>query len=229
MRLGERMVDALFIERPNRYLAYVELEGKKVAVHVPDPGRLPGLMIPKRKVRLIYQPGPKRKTDYSLVLVRHGSIWVSVFPSFANNLVGDALNRKSLKGIKGYDSFSKEVKEGNSRFDFKLNFPKGPLFLEVKSVSFVEKSVGKFPDAPTERGRKHLNELIDLKKKGCQSSVVFISQRSDTRSITSNDEVDPEFGETLRKAASTGVELYGFNCRVTPSTVSINERVPIKL
>ncbi len=229
MKLGETMVDALFIERPNRYIAYVELDGKRVAAHVPDPGRLPGLMIPKRRVRLIYQPGPKRKTDYSLVLVRHGSIWVSVFPSFANNLVGDALDRKNLEGFKGYDSFSREVKEGNSRFDFKLIFPQGPLFLEVKSVSFVENSVGKFPDAPTERGRKHLRELIHLKQKGCQSSVAFISQRSDTRTITSNDEVDPEFGKVLREAASNGVELYGYNCRVTPSSVSINKRIPVEL
>ena len=84
MKLGERIVDGIFLERPNRYLARVKIDGEEVKAHVPDPGRLPGLMIPGRQVRLVYNPGPKRKTDYSLVLVRHGSIWVSVYPVFAN-------------------------------------------------------------------------------------------------------------------------------------------------
>ena len=91
MRLGERIVDGIFLERPNRYLAQVEIDGRKLLAHVPDPGRLPGLMIPGRRVRLVHNPSPKRKTDYSLVLVRHGSIWVSVYPVFANKLVEQAL------------------------------------------------------------------------------------------------------------------------------------------
>ena len=84
MKLGERIVGGIFLERPNRYLARVEIDGEEVKAHVPDPGRLPGLMISGRRVRLVYNPGPKRKTDYSLVLVRHGSLWVSVYPVFAN-------------------------------------------------------------------------------------------------------------------------------------------------
>ena len=94
MKLGNRIVDGTFLERPNRYLAKVTIEGIEVSAHVPDPGRLPGLMIPGRKVRLVHSPGPKRKTDYTLVLVRHRSIWVSVFPVFANTLVKDALAGK---------------------------------------------------------------------------------------------------------------------------------------
>lgn len=229
MKLGHTMVDGIFLERPNRYLASVEIAGRKVSAHVPDPGRLPGLMIPGRRVRLIHNPGPKRKTDYSLVLVRHGSIWVSVYPVFANTLVRDALERDALQPVSGFKSFAAEVKHGKSRFDFKLEYPKEEAFVEVKSVSYVDRKVGKFPDAPTERGRRHLTELIDLKKKGYRAVVVFVSQRSDTRSITSNDTIDPEFGECLRKASRAGVELYGYNCRVTGSTVSLNRTVDVVL
>ena len=229
MRFGKKIVDGVFLERPNRYLARVEVEGEEVLAHVPDPGRLPGLMLAGRKVRLIHQPSPTRKTDYTLVLVRHGSIWVSTFPVFANALVRDALAERTLPFLKGYSDFSSEVKVDNSRFDFKLTFPLSPAYVEVKSVSLVEKGVGRFPDAPTERGVKHVKELIDLCTKGYRSAVVFVSQRSDTRSITCNDDIDPVFGEWLRKAHDTGVELYGMNCKVTPTTISLDKAVKVVL
>ena len=229
MKLGERMVDGIFLERPNRYLAHVEIDGKQVSAHVPDPGRLPGLMIPQRRVRLIHNPGAKRKTDYTLALVKHGRIWVSVFPVFANRLVGDALANHALSGFTGYTDFASEVKMGHSRFDFQLSFPDGPMWVEVKSVSLVEQTVGKFPDAPTERGRRHVEELIELKRKGNRTAVVFVSQRSDTRTITSNDAIDPEFGVRLREAKEAGVELYGFNCKVTASSVSLGCPVEVVL
>ncbi len=229
MKLGDVVVDGTFLERPNRYLAYVEFDGDTVPAHVPDPGRLPGLMIPGRRVRLIHRPSETRKTDYTLALVRHGRIWVSVYPVFANALVGQALQERALDFFKGYESFSAEVKQGKSRFDFKLDFPEGPAYVEVKSVSLVENSVGKFPDAPTDRGRKHVEELIQLRQSGERSAILFVSQRSDTRSVTTNDTIDPGFGEALRRARDVGVELYGVNCRVTASSVSINEPVQVNL
>ena len=229
MRFGKKIVDGIFLERPNRYLARVEVEGEEVLAHVPDPGRLPGLMLAGRKVRLIHQPSPTRKTEYTLVLVRHGSIWVSTFPVFANALIRDALTERTLPFLKGYSDFASEVKVDNSRFDFKLTFSQSPAYVEVKSVSLVENGVGRFPDAPTERGVKHVKELIGLCTKGYRSAVVFVSQRSDTRSITCNDDIDPVFGEWLRKAHDTGVELYGMNCKVTPTTISLDKAVKVVL
>ena len=229
MKLGERVVDGIFLERPNRYLAYVEVDGTQISAHVPDPGRLPGLMIPQRQVRLIYNPGAKRKTDYTLALVKHGRIWVSVYPVFANRLVKEALTNGTLPGFSGYTDFSSEVKAGHSRFDFRLNFSSGPMWVEVKSVSLVEQTIGKFPDAPTERGRRHVEELMSLKRQGDRSAVVFVSQRSDTRTITSNDAIDPEFGKRLREARQEGVELYGFNCKVTGSSVALDRAVEVVL
>ncbi|MFQ5671755.1 MAG: DNA/RNA nuclease SfsA [Nitrospinales bacterium] len=227
MRLGGRLVDGEFLERPNRYLARARVAGETVFAHVPDPGRLPGLLIPGRRVRLVYQPNPKRKTDYTLVLVRHGSIWVSVFPVFANRLVEGGLEENNIACLSGYESYQREVKEGNSRFDFLLRYPKGIAYVEVKSVSLVEDGVGKFPDAPTERGRRHVLELTALRKQGTRAVVLFVSQRSDTKIITGNDAIDPKFGDCLRDARSAGVELYGYNCRVTASTVSLNRPVEV--
>jgi sugar fermentation stimulation protein A len=229
LRFGEKIVDGIFLERPNRYLARVQVDGEEVLAHVPDPGRLPGLMLAERKVRLVHQPSPKRKTDYTLVLVRHGSIWVSAFPVFANTLVQDALMARALPFLQDYSDFASEVRMGNSRFDFRLGFPESPAYVEVKSVSLVENGQGRFPDAPTERGVKHVRELMQLCLKGYRTAVVFVSQRSDTRSITTNDDIDPVFGEELRKAKAGGVELYGMNCKVTPTTISLNEEVEVVL
>ena len=229
MKLGERIVDGIFLERPNRYLARVEVEGQKIKAHVPDPGRLPGLMIPGRRVRLVYNPGPKRKTDYSLVLVRHGTIWVSVYPVFANKVVEKEFAKGGLSCLNGFESFNREVKCGESRFDFQLEFLDVKAFVEVKSVSLVEGGVGKFPDAPTQRGVKHLKELIALREQGFRTVVLFVSQRSDARSIISNDQIDPLFGEWLRKAHLASVELYAYNCRVTKNTVSIKNQIPVNI
>lgn len=229
MKFGERIVDGIFLERPNRYLAFVDIEGHKIKAHVPDPGRLPGLMVHGRKVRLVYNPGPKRQTDYTLILVRHRSIWVSVYPVFANKIIEKELIEGSLSCLSGYESFNREVQSGESRFDFQINFPEVKMFMEVKSVSFVEKREGRFPDAPTKRGIKHLKGLIDLKKKGFRSAVLFVSQRSDTRSVTSNDDIDPLFGEWLRKAYLAKVELYAYNCRVTKNTISIKNQIPVSI
>jgi sugar fermentation stimulation protein A len=229
LRFGKKIVGGIFLERPNRYLARVEVDKEEVLAHVPDPGRLPGLMLAGRKVQLIHQPSPTRKTEYTLVLVRHGSIWVSTFPVFANALVKDALMRQTLPFLKGYSKFSSEVKVGNTRFDFKLTFPQQLAYVEVKSVSLVEKAVGKFPDAPTERGVKHVKKLLELCANGYRSAVVFVSQRSDTQSIICNDNIDPVFGKWLRNAHDKGVEIYGMNCKVTPTTVSLKKAVKVFL
>ena len=128
-----------------------------------------------------------------------------------------------------FNKFRREIQKGKSRFDFEVEFPNVVGYVEVKSVSMVESGVGKFPDAPTEWGRKHLQELIGLRHHGFRSAVIFVSQRSDARSITSNDSIDAEFGSKLRDAYVAGVEIYGYNCRVTASTVSLNRQLEIVL
>ncbi len=229
MRLGQTLVDGVFLERPNRYLARVLVEGRETEAHVPDPGRLPGLMIPQRAVRLIYNPGPKRKTDYTLALVRHGSIWVSAYPVFANALVEEALEKKQIPEFEKFQSIKREAKMGDSRFDFLLERDSESFYLEVKSVSWVEGGVGMFPDAPTVRGVKHLRELIALKNEGYQAGVLFVSQRSDTRKVVPQDEVDPRFGEALRDAAKAGVQLLAYNCKVTANAVTLDRAIPVEL
>jgi len=227
VRLGDDVVDGEFIERPNRYLARVLIGGRETEAHVPDPGRLPGLMIPGRKVRLVHRPGPKRKTDYSLVLVRHGSIWVSVYPGFANVLVERALAEGSLPFFAPVTGYQSEVKMGVSRLDFRIESGGESTFVEVKSVSFVEGVVGRFPDAPTARGVKHLKELASLAEGGGRAAVLFVSQRSDTREIRPNDAVDPAFGQALREAREAGVLLYGINCKVGKNAVALGRPLEV--
>jgi sugar fermentation stimulation protein A len=228
MKLGNRIESGEFLERPNRYLARVKVNGEEVLAHVPDPGRLPGLMIPGREVRLIYNPSPQRKTSYTLALIRHENIWVSVYPVFANKIMGEAFAENKIDCLGDYKSFKAEAKIGKSRFDFRLEFENDLVgYVEVKSVSLVEAGTGKFPDAPTERGRKHLRELIELKGKGFRSSVIFVSQRSDTQKIIPNVDIDPEFAKVLREAQQAGVKLYGYNCRVTADSVALNQRVEV--
>jgi len=228
VRLGDEVVDGVFIERPNRYLARVTVGGRETQAHVPDPGRLPGLMIPGRRVRLVHRPGPKRKTDYSLVLVRHGAIWVSVYPGFANVLVDRALAEGSLPFFQDATGHAREVTMGASRLDFRVDTPACPVYIEVKSVSFVEGGVGRFPDAPTVRGVKHLRELMALVSPRRRAAVLFVSQRSDTRIIRPNDAVDPEFGRALREAKQAGVELYGINCEVSEDRVALHQPVAVE-
>ena len=229
MKLGDRVIDGEFLERPNRYLAKVRINGRVVEAHVPDPGRLTGLMIPGRKARLVHNPSFTRKTQYTLVLIRHGSIWVSVYPVFANKLVEGGLVDGTIDCLGAFNSLRAETRRGKSRFDFEFGFSHGTGYIEVKSVSMVEKGIGKFPDAPTERGRKHVRELMELQRDGFRSVIIFVSQRVDAKSITSADDIDPEFGKYLREARAAGVEIYGYNCKVTSCSVSLNRQVKIIL
>ncbi len=138
---------------------------------------------------------------------------------------------KELKAIPLTEEQKKHVHVGcdDTLVAVRLGFSVNPAYVEVKSVSLVKQGQGRFPDAPTKRGVKHVKGLMELCAKGYQAVVVFVSQRSDTRSITCNDDVDPVFGEWLRKALDEGVELYGMNCKVTPTTISLNKEVEVIL
>ena len=159
----------------------------------------------------------------------HAKLIIPILHPCISRWMEKELLEGNLSCLIGYKKFKREVKCGESRFDFQLDFSDVKAFVEVKSVSLVEGSVGKFPDAPTKRGVKHLKELIELRQQGFRTAVIFVSQRSDARSIISNDEIDPLFGEWLRKANLASVELYAYNCSVTKSTVSIKHQIPVNI
>lgn len=174
-------------------------------------------------------PGPNRKTAYDLALVRIGDIFVSADARLPNPLVQEAIEGGSLRDFTGYDTLRREVTLGHSRLDFLLTGTSGKCYLEVKSVTLVENGVALFPDAPTERGRKHLQSLIAARKDGNRAAVVFVVQRPDADSFSPYKEADRDFWRTLRRASRAGVEVHAYRCRVSRQEVEIDAPIPVEL
>jgi sugar fermentation stimulation protein A len=214
-----KLVDATFVERPNRFVAIARLrDGSRVEAHLADPGRLVELLRDGASLRL--RPaagGGGRRTRFSVALVRAAEprIWVSVESGRANRLASRLLERGVVRGAGPGWTVRSEVRRGRSRFDFLLEKPVGPrLWVEVKSVTLVERGVARFPDAPTERGRRHLAELTGLARSGEGAMVLFVVQRGDARRVTAHAAIDPRFAETLGDARRAGVMLRAAGFRL---------------
>ena len=209
------------------------LDGRIVAAHLPNSGRLGELLVPNYPV-WVSPADPaalqRRRTAYTLALVELDGQVVSVNSQLPGDLVERAILCGRLKGIPADIEYRREVPLGESRIDYWLAGREGepPCWLEVKSVTLVEDGVARFPDAPTARGRRHLNELIRAVQQGDRSMVVFVIQRDDPEAFSPNDPADPAFGETLRQAAEVGVEIRAYACRVTHTAIQITEPVPVR-
>ncbi|CAN7585857.1 DNA/RNA nuclease SfsA [Rossellomorea sp. LjRoot5] len=229
----DTLVQAVFLERLNRFVLECELpSGSKEKVHLPDPGRLKDLLVPGGPIWLQESKDPKRKTRWSAVMT-HDSVndmYVSLNTQYPNRLVLEALQLDVLEELKGWRLEKAEYKVGGSRFDFLLKHKQNDekLLLEVKSVTMVEDGIGKFPDAVTARGARHVEELTHLQMKGSyQTAVLFIAQRTDLRGITSAPEIDPHFARVMEEAARHGVRFYGRYCIVTPERISLSGSIPV--
>ncbi|MFQ6126249.1 MAG: DNA/RNA nuclease SfsA [Candidatus Heimdallarchaeota archaeon] len=213
MKLQGKLLAGVFRARPNRFLALIDIEkGITIPCFVPNPGRMHELLIPGVEVMLNEaQNLQNRKTRYDLFGVHYGDQIVSIDSRIPNKLVHEALLKEELEEFMGYDTIRTECRYGDSRIDFCL-FAKNrnPCLLEIKSCTLVKGDRALFPDAPTERGRRHMMELAEAKQKGYRTCVLFIVQRTDTRIFSPNDETDPKFGEALRAAAANGVEIYSY-------------------
>lgn len=205
-----RTCKGIFKSRPNRFLAFVEVNGKELPCFLPNPGRMHELL--KSGVDVILREVIKngRKTQFDLIGVFHKEELVSLDTRIPNKLVLDALKKRTIKEFSCYYKIKPEINYGHSRLDFLLTKQKEKCLLEVKSCSLVENGVALFPDAPTLRGKRHLMDLIKAKKDGYRACVLFIIQRLKPKLFTSNDKVDPDFGNTLREALSRGVEVYAY-------------------
>jgi len=220
---------AEFVKRPNRFLAHLRKDGKIIKAHVPDPGRLKELLIPNARVMVRHNPGPQRKTDWTLTLVRKDSVWVCVNTTIPNTFVGKLLLNQHLPEFEEFTEVKAEVTHGNSRFDFRMKNHRSSYWLEVKSVSLVHQKVGLFPDAPTTRGTRHLKHLSLIKKEGSRAGVLFMVQRSDAEKFAPNWITDPDFSEALVKAVATGVEIAVYTSEVTPGGISLGRKIPYDL
>lgn len=229
------LIEATFVERPNRYLGVADLpDGTRVRAHVPDPGRLPELLMPGARVfvRHADTDGKARKTTYDLLLVdyQHTGTLVSILTTLPNRLMRDALEQRLMPEFADFTVVQPEFRHGNSRFDFRLSTPDAAAhaYVEVKSVSLLRDGVGMFPDAPTTRGRKHVDELAALRAEGHRAAVVFVAQRGDIPRIRPEVNTDPAFADALGNAAKAGVELYAWNCDVSTDGVRLAERIPVE-
>jgi sugar fermentation stimulation protein A len=223
------LVGGRFKERLTRFSCMVEVSGTLVPCYLPNSGRLEELLLPGKRALLMRQKSKKRKTCYDLFALRHRGIWVVVDSRVPNRLVYEALVEKDIPELRGYPKVRKETSYGSSRLDFLLSGGEGTCLLEVKSCTLVEGGVAMFPDAPTSRGRRHVEELLQAKKQGHRACILFIIQRNDARVFQPNDRAHREFGDTLRKAASEGVEVLAYASAFNGTEVRLTERVPINL
>ncbi len=229
MRFTE-LIPAMFIKRQNRFSAGVRLEtGKLADVYVPTTGRLTGVLKPGCRVWLSPADKPGRKTRFTMALAELDTSGLcSTNAHLANSLFYEAVNKDKLTAF-SYPVIDREVTIGKSRLDFRLSEKDRVCWVEVKSVTFAEDGIGRFPDAPTARGRRHLGELAKLVISGDRASVVFIAQREDALRFAPFEKIDPEFAEVLRQINYEGVEIHAYRCKVSTENIEIDEEIPVDL
>ena len=229
MRFDSELADATFIRRLNRFAALVDKDGREVMVHVANTGRMRELLTPERPVLLRPAAKPERKTAFDLMLVDLGFALCSTDSRLPPRLVEEAFMEGRLEPFAGFQEARREVTFEESRFDLMLSGDEGICYVETKSVNLVEDCVALFPDAPTERGRKHLGTLVKAVEAGHRAAAFFVIQRPDAEAFRPHPTADPAFDEALRDARANGVEVYAYNCRVTRSEIAINHSIPVIL
>ncbi len=222
------LIPAEFIIRETRFTAAVRIDGKLSHAHIANSARLPGLLKPGRRVWLSEANNLNRRTRYDLLLVDINCQLVSIDSRIPNKLFNEAVRKRVLNEFM-YDEIKPEVKLGNSRLDFQLSGSGRVCWVETKSVTLVKDRIAYFPDAPTERGRKHLLELGEAIKNETRSSVVFIVQRSDADAFSPNWKIDPEFSLALITVANLGVEVRAYCCKVCIDEISIVGEIPVNM
>ncbi len=227
MHLSDDLIEAKFIRRVNRFLAMVEVSGRETGVHVANSGRLRELFLPGAAVWLKPAPAAGRKTAYDLALVEADGVLVSTDARLPNALIAEAAAAALLDGIEKPLAVIRESTFGESRFDLLLEEDTGRRYIEVKSVTLVEKGIGLFPDSPTIRGAKHLNTLAEAVRAGHRAAVVFVVQRADASAFAANEPADPALVVALNRAVACGVDAFAYNCLVSHQEVRLDRRLPI--
>lgn len=222
-----KILPARFLSRPNRFVARVEAEGEELVCHVKNTGRCRELLVPGATVWLEESPNPSRKTKFDLIAVEKGDRLINMDAQAPNKVFGEWAAAGGFR--EGLTLLRPETTYRSSRFDFYWESSKGRGFVEVKGVTLEEDGVVRFPDAPTLRGVKHLDELVKAREAGYEAAVCFVIQMENVRWFAPNDETHPEFGQALRRAAQAGVEILAMDCSVTPQSLTMGKPVPIRL
>ena len=219
---------AIFKARPNRFIAHVELNGETEIVHVKNTGRCKELLVPGATVYLETSDNPARKTKYDLVSVEKGSLLINMDSQAPNRLFQEWAQSGNFRP--DLTLLRPETVWGNSRFDFYWEDVSGAKgFVEVKGCTLEQDGYARFPDAPTERGVKHLEELIQARQAGYEAAACFVLQMEGMKQFSPNDETHPAFGAALRKAAAAGVEVLAYECHVIPGQVEMTKPIQVVL
>ena len=220
------MVPGIFLSRPNRFVAHVQIDGREEICHVKNTGRCRELLQPGVQVWCQRSSNPKRKTKYDLITVRKGDRLINMDSQAPNTAAKEWLLAGGLGPV---EALKAETVHGDSRFDFSFILEGKRCFLEVKGVTLENDGVCAFPDAPTERGAKHLRGLQQAARDGYGAFVLFVIQMPDVKYLKPNDDTDPAFAAALREAAENGVTVLAMDCAVTEDTMAIRLPVLVKL
>ena len=231
MRFASRLVEGRLIRRYKRFLADIQLPAGVITAACPNTGSMLGCCEPGSRVWLSESDRATRKYRHTWEIVEVGRVLVGINTGLPNALVAEAIGAGAIPELAGYASLRREVAFGEerSRVDLLLEDPKRePCYVEVKNVTAaVAKGVALFPDAVSDRGAKHLRELMRLKAAGLRPVQLYCVQRGDVREVRPADAIDPEYGRTLRRALETGVEVMAYRAKVTPREIRLEERIPV--
>ena len=220
------MIPGTFLSRPNRFIAHIEINGQIEICHVKNTGRCRELLPPGAKVWCQKSDNPNRKTKFDLITVQKGDRLINMDSQAPNAAAKEWLLAGGLGEI---EDLRPETFWGESRFDFSFRKDGKSCLLEVKGVTLEDDGVCAFPDAPTERGARHLRELTDAAKEGYGAYVLFVIQMADVKYLRPHDETDPAFGKALREAAENGVTVLAMDCAVTEAAMDIRLPVLVRL
>lgn len=223
-----KIKEAIFLERPNRFIAKVLIDGLEELVHVKNTGRCRELLLPGAKV-ILEDCGhrPNRKTRYSLIGVYKGNRFINMDSQVPNRVVFDGLKNKLIPGLEAAENLRREVTYGSSRFDIAFDLKGKKGLLEVKGVTLERDNIGFFPDAPTERGTKHTLDLISSLDEGYLAYIVFLIQMESIDEFRLNWKMDETFSKTIYKAHKKGVNVRAFDSKLTPNSIVLNKEIPI--
>ncbi|MGM9604185.1 MAG: DNA/RNA nuclease SfsA [Faecousia sp.] len=222
----QNMVPGIFLDRLNRFIAHVELDGVRETVHVKNTGRCRELLVPGARVYCQRAENPGRKTKYDLITVEKNGRLINMDSQAPNIAAGEWLRSGALGRV---ENLRAETVHGDSRFDFSFTLAGKPCFLEVKGVTLEDGGICAFPDAPTERGAKHLRGLTQAAREGYGAYVLFVIQMENVRYLHPNDATDPNFGAALRQAAASGVTVLAAECAVSADSMTVSKPVPVEL
>ncbi len=219
-----------FIRRPNRFIAHVNVDNIENIVHVPNTGRCKEILVPGTTVILREGNNPNRKTKYDLIAGYKNNNLINIDSQVPNAVVQEALKNKKIDSLEDYSTILREKTFGDSRFDFKLLKENGEeYYLEVKGVTFEENGHCMFPDAPTDRGKKHLLELIKVKESGKGAGVLFLVQFKGAKKFSPYDDMDKNFGNALRLASKNGVDILAYDCNVGGNYIELDKNIKVFL